>query len=143
MTKKYESKISYISLVVIFLLFFMPLIFGTINNGFQKGSYVSIAILITSYLFILNIFLGTGYWIDNDVLKIKCGFLYTKSISIHEIKTISKTNSLISSPAPSFDRIEITYGKFDDIIISPKDKVALAKDLTRINPNIENHITEN
>ncbi|WP_100615365.1 PH domain-containing protein [Confluentibacter citreus] len=143
MTKKYQAKVSYIMLVVIFLLFFIPLIFGAINNGIHKEFYVLIAILVPSYLFILNIFLGTEYWIDNDVLKIKCGFLYTKSISIHEIKTISKTNSLISSPAPSLDRIEITYAKFDDIIISPKDKVTLAKDLTLINPNIKNHITEN
>ncbi|WP_100612921.1 PH domain-containing protein [Confluentibacter lentus] len=143
MIKKYNAKVSYTLLIVIFFLFFAPIIFAIINTGFVRGSIVLIVILISSYLFILNIFLRTEYVIDNDVLKIKCGFLYRKSINIHEIKKISKTNSLISSPAPSFDRIEIAYGKFDILIISPKDKAAFAKDLTLINQNIKNHITDN
>ncbi|WP_111307345.1 PH domain-containing protein [Confluentibacter sediminis] len=88
-------------------------------------------------------FLNTDYLIENNELKIKCGFLFHKKINIMEIKSIKKTNSLISSPAPSFDRIEITYGTSDTIIISPKDKVTFTKDLTRINHNIKNHISEN
>ncbi|OYX27135.1 MAG: hypothetical protein B7Z06_04650 [Flavobacteriales bacterium 32-35-8] len=143
MIKKYDSKVSYALLIAIFFLYFVPIVFAIINTGFVKGTIVLIAILIPSYLFILNIFLRTNYVIDADVLKIKCGLLYNKRINIHEIKKISKTNSLISSPAPSFDRIEIAYGKFDSIIISPKDKVTFVKDLMLINPNITNHITKN
>ena len=48
----------------------------------------------------------------------------------------------MSSPAPSFDRIELKYGKFDEIIISPKDKLSFANDLTQINTEIENNIVE-
>jgi hypothetical protein len=87
-------------------------------------------------------FLKTEYYIEENLLKIKCGLLFNKSIEIHKIKKISKTNSLITSPAPSFDRIEITYGEYDEIILSPKDKLTLAKDLTTIHPAIENNITE-
>lgn len=36
-------------------------------------------------------------------------------------------------PALQYDRIEIAYGKFDNIIISPKDKATFAKDLMFIN----------
>lgn len=66
--------------------------------------------------------------------------MHHKNINIHEIKTISRTNSLIASPAPSFNRIEITYDKFDNIILSPKAKLSSAKDLTPINPNIKNYV---
>ena len=45
--------------------------------------------------------------------------------------------------APSFDRIELKYGKFDEIIISPKDKLSFANDLTQINIEIENNIVKN
>ena len=95
-------------------------------------------ILTTIYTFILHIFLKTTYIVENKTLKIKCGFLFNKNILIDDIKGIKKTKNLISSPAPSFDRIEIKYGKFDEVIISPKDKVGFAKDLTLINPTIVN-----
>jgi len=55
---------------------------------------------------------------------------------------VSKTKNIISSPAPSFDRIEIKYGSFDEIIISPKEKLNFEHDLTIMNPNIKNNITE-
>ncbi|MBW7871619.1 MAG: PH domain-containing protein, partial [Flavobacteriia bacterium] len=43
---------------------------------------------------------------------------------------------ILSSPAPSFDRIIVKYGKFDEIILSPKDKFKFTKDLKQINPDI-------
>ena len=55
--------------------------------------------------------------------------------------TLSKSSSIISSPAASFDRIEITYGKFDELIISPKHKLKFAADLQKINPNLINELT--
>lgn len=93
-------------------------------------------------MFIAHLFLRTVYTIDHDQLKIKCGIFSYQPIDIHEIREISKTKSIISSPAPSFDRIEIKYGKFDTIIISPNDKLSFANDLSLINPTIKNNITE-
>ncbi|WP_051007971.1 PH domain-containing protein [Psychroflexus torquis] len=63
-------------------------------------------------------------------------------IGINDIKEITKSNTIISSPAASFDRIEIKYGKFQEMIISPKDKFEFAKYLTKLNPKIKNNITE-
>ena len=57
MSKKYKAKVSYEMLVAIFLLFFIPVIFGIVNNGINKGFYVLIGILIPSYVFILHMFL--------------------------------------------------------------------------------------
>jgi hypothetical protein len=101
------------------------------------------AILIPIYAFVLHLFLKTEYRIENNQLQIICGFLYNKKINISDIKSIKKTNNLMSSPAPSFDRIAIAFGKFDEVLISPKDKLAFANDLTQINPDIINNIPEN
>ena len=70
------------------------------------------------------------------MLHIKCGFFRYNSINIMDIKKVSKSRSIISSPAASFDRIEISYGKFDELIISPRHKLKFVDDLQKINPNL-------
>ena len=52
-------------------------------------------------------------------------------------KKIEKTNSILSSPALSLDRIAIKFNKFDEVYISPKEKQAFVDDLIKINPAIE------
>ncbi|WP_424271630.1 PH domain-containing protein [Eudoraea sp.] len=102
-------------------------------------------ILILGFAFIIYLFLNIEYIIVERKLKIKCGFFYTKALNIDMIKSITRTNSIISAPAASLDRIELLYndnGKFDSIIISPKDKVNFTKELMKINPNIINKIIE-
>jgi hypothetical protein len=113
-----------------------------INNGITLKLIVVIVFLSLVFAFIAHLFYKTIYTIDNNKLIIKCGFFSYKPIDIDQIKEISKTKSLLSSPAPSFDRIEIKYGRFSGIIISPKDKFHFAQDLTKINPRIKNNITE-
>jgi hypothetical protein len=63
-------------------------------------------------------------------------------IGINDIKEITKLNTIISSPAATFDRIEIKYGKFEEMIISPKKKFEFAKYLTNLNSKIKNNMTE-
>ena len=142
MTKKYPSKVSYGLLIFVFLVFNGPLIPDLIRGEFNEKSIGLIVFLSIVFIFIAHFFLKTQYSIENNKLKIKCGLFSYKPIDIDEIKEISKTKSILSSPAPSFDRIEIKYGKFNEVIISPKDKFQFAEDLTKINPNIKNKITE-
>ncbi len=85
-------------------------------------------------------FFNTSYTIENGQLKIKLGFLLFRSIDVKDIKEISKTDNILSSPAPSFDRIEIKHGNFKSVIISPKNKLSFAKDLTELNPEIKNRL---
>ncbi|EPR72995.1 hypothetical protein ADIWIN_2083 [Winogradskyella psychrotolerans RS-3] len=87
-------------------------------------------------------FLKTEYTIDEKKLNIKCGFFKYKPIAIKDIKEISKSSSVMSSPAASFDRIEIKYGKFEEIIISPRNKVEFAQYLTKLNPDIKNNLKD-
>jgi len=142
MNKKYPSKVSYGLLIFVFLVFYGPLIPDLIRGELNEKSIGIIIFLSIVFIFIAHFFLKTQYSIENNKLKIKCGLFSYKPIDIDEIKEISKTKSILSSPAPSFDRIEIKYGKFNEVIISPKDKFHFAEDLTKINPNIKNKITE-
>ena len=140
--KKYKAKVSYGLLIFVSLVFFVPFIFVLIKGKFNREMIGIIVFLLLLFAFILYLVFKTEYTIENGKLKIKCGFFSYKPIEINEIKKISKTRNIISSPAPSFDRIEIKYGKFDEIIISPKDKIDFAKYLTKLNPNIENNVTK-
>ena len=79
----------------------------------------------------------TEYTIDNDKLTVKCGFLYNKTIDIKSIRKITETNNPLKSPATSLDRLEINYGKFDSVLISPKQKSEFINEIKRLNPNIE------
>ena len=142
MTKKYPSKISYGLLSFIFLVFYAPIVPAFLTD--EINSKIIGFIVFQSFVFalIVSLFLKTEYIIDKTQLIIKCGFFSYKPIDIKEIKEISKTKSIQSSPAPSFDRIEIKYGKFDETIISPQNKFSFAKDLLKINPSIKNNLSE-
>ncbi len=94
--------------------------------------------LIIGYVIYLN--LSIKYIINKTDLIIKCGVLYNKEISIYKIKSVARTSILLSSPAPSFDRIEIIYNTFESLVLSPKHEVEFAKALTEINPEIINKV---
>ena len=134
----YYSKVSYTLLIVVFVVFFGSLIPNFIYDGFSNVMFTTTAGLIVMYGLILHMFFNTTYTIDQQMLHIRCGFFRYKPINIMNMKKISKSSSIISSPAASFDRIEISYGKFDELIISPKHKLKFAADLQKINPNLIN-----
>ena len=134
----YYSKISYTLLIVIFIVFFGPLIPNIIHDGFSNNMIMITLGLFIVYGLILHMFFNTTYTIDQKMLHIRCGFFRYKPINIMNMKKISKSSSIVSSPAASFDRIEITYDKFDELIISPKHKIRFSADLQKINPNLIN-----
>ena len=142
MRKKYSSKVSYGLLAFIFLVFFGSLVPNIILGELNAKMIGLIGLLTLIFAFILHLFFNTQYTIDNKKLKIKCGIFSYDHIDIEKIKEISKTNSIRTSPAPSFDRIEIKYGKYKEIIISPKDKKSFVNDLKKVNSNIKNNITK-
>ena len=114
---------------------------------FQSESLEAILSVSGIFLLVFGLFLhlnfSTEYTItEAGILKVKCGFLYNKRFDINKIKSIANTGNLMSSPAPSLDRIELTYGTFDIIVISPKDKNEFARELTKVNPKIENKLTK-
>lgn len=136
----YKSKIGYEVLIILVLIFLI--IFGV--SYYQGASYknqlfnIGLAVLILGFVIYLNF--ATEYIISETKLITKCGIFYKKELNILEIKSISNTKVLISSPAPSLNRIELIYGKYDVLIISPKNKVEFSNELKKINPDIQNNV---
>jgi hypothetical protein len=139
--KVYKSKISYGLLAFVFVLFLSMIVLRlTTRNSQPEGIIVFVSILVFVYAFIFHLFLNTKYVISGEILKIRSGVIYKKDIDIEKIKSITKTKTLISSPAASFDRIELSYGTYDSVVISPEDKITFSEALTRINPSIDNQV---
>ena len=136
----YYSKVSYTLLIVVFIVFFGPLISNFIQDSFNYNLNIITIFLIILYGFILHIFFNTTYRIEKEILHIKCGFIKYRPVNIMEMKKVYKSSNIISSPAAKFDRIKITYGKFDELIISPRHKIKFVEDLQKTNPNLINNL---
>ena len=130
--EKFKSKIS------IGLVFFLAIVLGgMLLKLLYDGVWSVSALIFFQILFIANMFCTTFYIIENERLQVKSGFLINFSIDIQQIKKISETNTLMSAPAISFDRLEILYNKFDTVVISPKEKMQFIDAIKRINPQVE------
>ncbi|MDH5552244.1 MAG: PH domain-containing protein [Nitrosomonas sp.] len=92
--------------------------------------YTSIAVItiIAGAGFPLWIFTSTKYIVRKAELKIVSG-PFSWAIPIKSIKSVEETQSTITGPALSFDRLEIIYGEDKVIIVSPVDKMQLIQKL--------------
>ncbi len=129
----YKSKVD----AWLIVLIFAPAIY-LLYTSLNSGEYGAVIILLLSVLFVAYLFLTIEYRITHTALNIKSGFIVDKNIAINEIKSVQKTNNMLSSPALSLDRLEIKYGnKFDFILISPVRKEEFVKELLSVNPDIQ------
>jgi hypothetical protein len=131
---RYKSKIGWILVIIILLLFLAP-VYQWLKNPVPIGP----ALLLLPSLFIGYIFLTTYYEIGNGVLRVKSGFLLNRSISISSITKIEATKNPISAPATSLDSLEVFYNKYESVIISPKEKRAFISHLKQLNPEIQDN----
>jgi len=132
METTYKSKIDIGLTFPIFIV-----LFGVGGLMVFMRVWAGLAIILLLLTFIIHMLLTTQYKIIGKSLRIKSGIFVNKSVSIDTIRTITETNSILSSPANSLDRLELRYNKFERIIISPKDKDGFIKILSELNPNIE------
>jgi hypothetical protein len=128
----YRSKIG-LELIVPISIIFGAIVMIMITNKALLGIFVILPVIA----FVVHMLLTTYYVVEGSMLTIKCGFLYNLKVDIGTIKKIKETNNALSSPAASLDRLEVSYGKFDDVMISPKDKAGFINHLIEINPSIE------
>ena len=111
-------------------------IFRSIQSIFE-GEWYGYLVLLLTLLLIVFISKSTRYIITENLLIVKCMFIVNDRIEISKIRKIEKTNSILSSPALSLDRIAIKFNKFDEVYISPKEKQAFVEELLNVNPDIE------
>lgn len=119
------------------LVAFIALGFGGSMAVMLYGRLWMVAgLMLALWLFVMHMLYSITYSISGNLLLIKCGLFYRKTVDIDSIKSVRSTNNLLSSPAASFDRLEIRFNKFDSVIISPERKVQFVDQLLVINPSI-------
>jgi hypothetical protein len=78
----------------------------------------------------LWLLLTTSYEVDSHSVQVRSGpFRWT--IPIGEIQSVRESRSVMSSPALSLKRIEITYGRGRRILLSPADREGFMKAIGR------------
>ena len=130
--KKYPSKISY-GLVIIILAIIIGSAIPLVSPPIWPGLLINIMVLV----FISHLLLSTYYVIDGKFLVVKSGFVVNKKIDIKTIRKVSETNSIISAPSASLERLNIVYKQHNSILISPRNKTEFIHHIKRINPKIE------
>lgn len=123
--------------MILFLIFLCFV--GSEPVGFQLITYTSVAGIIINVLIIgllVWLWFGTGYKVEDGLIKVRYG-PFRSSIRIEEIRKLSKIKSPFTAPALSVDRVEILYGQYNVLNISPKNEKAFIQLLVTENPNIQ------
>ena len=102
-----------------------------------EGKWIGYLLLISIVLFVVFISKSTKYIVNENQLVVKCMFIVNAKIEISTIRKIEKSNSILSSPALSMDRIAVRYNKYDEIYLSPKEKQLFIDELVKRNSAIE------
>lgn len=124
--KTFKSKIDWWLAGIIIVVFAYPIIDGILSKQYAL-SFTMLAVLGLIGIMFPKI----KYVIDGNFLKI-----WWIKVEIQTIRKIYKTRNPLSSPALSLDRIAIVYNKFDEVLISPKNKKEFIDELLKINPDI-------
>ena len=133
--KKYRTEVSWKIIGPILAIFSLTMFFV-----YQSGGNIKEVLALLGGTLALTLYLVLGIWYeitDNYMLKVRAGVFYNINVPIEHIHTIEKTNSILSAPASSLDRIELKYNKYDSVIISPRHRDLFIQELLKINPNIQ------
>lgn len=130
MNQVFKSKISW--------WLFAPLLLLLLSIGgyaLRNGQWAAALPLAAPLAFIASLLLRTRYTITASELIIVCGPL-TWRVPLPQITHVTPTHNPLSSPALSLDRLEIRYGKYDSVLVSPADQAGFLAALLRLNPAI-------
>ncbi|OYU83926.1 MAG: hypothetical protein CFE24_09190 [Flavobacterium sp. BFFFF2] len=120
---------------------FVALIFGLDFIIKQNVSVADLAMLSVLQGLVLFLNLTTQYIISPNELIIKMGFFKFAAIPFGSIQKIETSRVLLSSPAPSWDRLAITYNAGSTIYISPDNKKQFAEMVQAKNPAVIVNVT--
>ena len=130
---KYRSKISLLLAVCLGVTGI-----GCLVVAFFSPEWIISLVFIATTLFIGDLCRRTYYEIDTaaQTLRIRSGFLFNQTLAISSIRKIEESNSLLSAPALSMDRLEVHFNMYDSILLSPKDKNDFITTLQKIHPDL-------
>ncbi len=113
-------------------------LFAALVGSWLDQSWFGFIVILAGTALFVYCAMQTYYEVDekNQLLIVRGGMLINETIKINAIRKIEDSNSILSAPAMSFNRLEIGFNKFDSVLISPKDKIGFVKALQAINPEI-------
>jgi hypothetical protein len=126
----HKSKVDLILILPIFLIFALTIALSSVNDP------AMIVTLLIVLVFLMLTFYTIRYKIDETTLKINCFGIVFKKIPIADIKSIADTNSMLSSPAASRHRLDISVPRHGSVLVSPINKDKFIQDLLSVNPDI-------
>ena len=129
---------TYPSKLGIGIVLFITLVIGAISvHMILEKEWLSFGVNISVFVLVYLLYKSTNYIISGDNLNVKSSFIINENIDINTITKIKETNNPLSAPAFSLDRLEITYGKGSNILISPREKTEFLNQIKSINKNID------
>jgi hypothetical protein len=96
----------------------------------REGAWLGLAINALVVLSIFTLFRTTKYTLAEEGIEIRCGF-FKQFIHWNDIRQVKYTSNPISSPAFSFKRIQIDYGKMGSVLISPRSRETFMAEFQR------------
>ena len=94
----------------------------------QNSVWVAALIGGPGFIIPLVSLLSTRYVIQDQQIIVRSG-LFKWRIQINDISGITPTHDPIASPALSLDRLRITYGHSNSLLVSPRDKVGFMRQI--------------
>lgn len=140
MKKRFKSK--YDIWIVLVLVIPIMVIAWAVVHTFSLVLLICMVPSIFALWLVADCFFNSYYEIDGSMLRIKFGVLLDSKIDIMTIKSILPVRTFLSSPAWSIDRIEVKYGKFGSVVISPADNAGFIKECLMVNPSVETKIQQ-
>lgn len=89
--------------------------------GHSEALQIPVIIGAVFWALLIWLMLRTKYVVSDDVLTIHGG-IYKVKIPLKDIISVESCSSLEAGPALSLDRLQIIYGNYKNILVSPKDK---------------------
>lgn len=141
----YRSRVDwwiFLLIAAVLILAVVLLVITTLQDGKIVGSVMSLIALFIPAVLIVDLYRNTYYVIDDAerTLLVKGGILVNNKYNIDNVTLVKKTDTWLNYPALSMDRLEIRFGKFSRVVVSPKDKEVFINHLMRINPDCEINI---
>mgnify|MGYP002780977374 CR=1 FL=1 len=131
----YASRVSWWLFGPILALPVVPLLLLLIR-GISAANLLVLVVLSASSAYLFYLIQTTAYTLTPDHLLIRCG-PQRLQIPLSSIRSVGPSRNLVSSPALAVHgRLEVHYGRFGSVLISPANSSDFLATLRHLNPAI-------
>ncbi|BDY04677.1 PH domain-containing protein [Ferrimonas sp. YFM] len=113
-------------LLVVLLVAIAGSLYGAAEAVRIDSGWVIAGVLIITAGLLVWLLVSTKYVVSDEMLRVQAG-PFSWQINIESIRSVRETRNPLSSPALSLDRLEISYGAGQTIMVSPTDKERFLK----------------